>query len=574
MHLRTLTIIGFPATSIPAILDRLNFLPIAYRWMTRFIAMDKLDAEQQLKRHRQRWFSKRKNIFNLLQEVLTKQESTLQDQAAVQNARELDEALQLVSSDVVSYGYFTCALTLQAESEKLADEMIKEVERVINGLGFTTINETLNAVEAWLSTLPGQAYANVRKPLLNTLNLAHLIPFSSVWSGQREDEHLASSPLFYAYTYGNTPFRFVLHVGDVGHHMIVGPTGAGKSVFLNFLALNFLRYPRAQVIIFDKGRSFWASTRGVGGVFYLLGAREGLHFQPLANIDHEAEIAWAAEWLQELLAHEKIEVTPAMKQHLWQALRSLAGMPRSQRTLSGLTALLQEVALREAMSTFTLSGPFGSLLDADEEKLSMSRWVCFEMEALMQMPSVVAPVLSYLFHRLEQQFQGDPTLLILDEAWLFLDHPIFTHKIRDWLKSLRKKNVSVIFATQSVADASDHFIAPTLLEACVGRVFLPNDRALEPQIKESYQRLGLNEKQLMLLTQATPKKNYYYQSRLGNRLFSLELGALALAFCAASKPSDIHWLAAHEHASHEAFLQAFLSYKKLDWAAEILRSYS
>ncbi len=569
-YLRTLTIIGFPAESTPAILDRLNYLPFAYRWMTRYIALDKLTAEQQLKRHRQQWFAKRKSVFNLLQEVLTKQESALQDQGAVEKAREIDDALQLVSNDVVSYGYYTCTITIKNVDKAIADEQIREVERVINGLGFTTILESINAVEGWLSSIPGQAYANVRKPLLNSLNLATLIPYSALWIGQPRDHHLHSSPLFYAYTYGNTPFCYTLHIGDVGHQMIIGPTGAGKSVLLNFMALSFLRYTNAQVIIFDKGLSFLASTLGVNGQFYELGKTDGLHFQPLARIDEENEISWAAEWVQMLLIGEQITITPEIKQLIWQALQSLAAVPVEQRTLSGLMAFLQDAPLRQALQNFTLGGPFGTLLDAHQDSMRSSYYLCFEMEVLMNIPSVIPPVLSYLFHRLEQNFTGAPTLLILDEAWLFLDHPLFVNKIRDWLKSLRKKNVSVIFATQSVADSANHPIAPTLLESCPSRVFLPNDRALEPQIKADYLRLGLNEKQIELLSTAMPKRQYYYQSRLGNRLFALELGELALAFCAASSAYDLHILRSCCEMPLNEFLHYYLLQKHLAWAADLL----
>jgi type IV secretion system protein VirB4 len=569
-YLKTITIIGFPAASTPSILDRLNYLPFGYRWVTRYIALDKLEAEKTLKRHRQRWFAKRKSVFNLLQEVLTKQESALQDNAAVEKAKEVDEALDLLSRDTVSYGYFTCTVTVKNADKALVNEQIKEIERAINGLGFTTILENVNAVEAWLSSLPGQAYANIRKPLLHTLNLSHLIPFSAVWSGQAQDKHLNASPLFYAYTYGNTPFRFVLHMGDVGHHMIIGPTGAGKSVLLNFLALQFRRYRDARIIIFDKGRSFFASTKGVNGKFYELGSKKGLHFQPLADIDQADEASWAAEWVLALYQNEKIEITPDVKRMVWQALQSLSTMPKHQRTLSGLVALMQDHNLRQALHTYTIAGPFGQLLDANEDNLQKNPWVCFEMEDLMNMPSVIAPVLAYLFHRLEKDFQGEPTLLILDEAWLFLDHPIFVNKIRDWLKSLRKKNVSVIFATQSVADSARHPISPTLLESCAARIFLPNDRALEPQIKEDYLRLGLNEKQLHILTNAQAKKHYYYQSGLGNRLFSLEMAELALAFCASSSPADIQWLQTHQELDQLSLFKQFLSYKNLEWAAEIL----
>src|SRR5258708_5855466 len=147
---------------------------------------------------------------------------------------------------------FTGLATVYDEDSDAADEKIGAVERAINSRGFTTIRESVNAVEAWLGSLPGQAYANLRKPIIHTLNLAHMCPLSAVWAGPERCEHLNGPPLLLAKTKGATPFRLSLHVGDVGHTLIVGPTGAGKSVFLSVLALQFRRYPESQLIVFDK----------------------------------------------------------------------------------------------------------------------------------------------------------------------------------------------------------------------------------------------------------------------------------------------------------------------------------
>ena len=108
-------------------------------------------------------------------------------------------------------------------------------------------------------------------------------------------------------------------------------------------------------------------------------------------------------------------------------------------------------------------------------------------------------MLTYLFHRLEARFDGRPTLLILDEAWTFLDDALFAARIREWLKTLRKKNVAVVFATQSLADIERSTIAPALIESCPTRIFLPNDRALEPQARSVYERFGLNARQVEIL---------------------------------------------------------------------------
>jgi type IV secretion system protein VirB4 len=196
---------------------------------------------------------------------------------------------------------------------------------------------------------------------------------------------------------------------------------------------------------------------------------------------------------------------------------------------------------------------------------------CFETEELMHEAGVVLPVLIYLFHRLEDSFDGRPTLLILDEAWVYLDAPIFAARIREWLKVLRKKNVSVVFATQSLADIAGSGIAPAIIESCPQRIFLPNDRAIEPQARIAYERFGLNERQIELIARATPKRHYYLQSRRGNRLFELALGPVALAFCGASSPAD-HTLIDRvltEHGS-DHFIAAFLEASGLDWAAALL----
>jgi type IV secretion system protein VirB4 len=432
--------------------------------MTRFIPLDRGDAESQLKSYKRRWFAKRKGLLHLLQEVFTRSESQLIDNAALDKSRDADQALKELAEDYISYGYYTATIVVMDKDAEQALAMQHEVERVINGLGFTTMAETFNAVEAWLSSLPGQAYANVRKPLLHSLNLAHLMPFSAVWSGPERDFHLKASPLMCVSTQGRTPFRLVNHVGDVGHQMIIGPTGAGKSVLLNMMALQFRRYRESQVFIFDKGGSFLAATIATGGGYYELGKEErGLVFQPLAEVDQESERLWAAEWVNGLLMNEHVAISPSVKQTVWEALTALAQMPLEQRTLTGFSALMQNTELRTALSNYTLNGPFGHLLDADHEQKIEGVWQCYELESLMGMPSIIAPVLSYLFHRLERHFKGQPTLLILDEAWLFLDHPMFAEKIRDWLKTLRKQNVSVIFATQSVEDALSSSIAPALL---------------------------------------------------------------------------------------------------------------
>ncbi len=576
MHLRAMTVLGFPGSTTPGLLDELNHLGFAYRWMTRFIALDKAAAEKVLRRYRRQWFAKRKSIAAILKEVMTNEQSVLVDTDADNKAADADAALQELGADLVSYGYITTTFIVWDRDSTLVEDKVRAARRIIEGRGFATIEEGANAMEAWLSSLPGHVYANVRQVPVNTLNLAHMMPLSSVWAGPERNAHLDDPPLLTVRTNGSTPFRLVTHVGDVGHTLIVGPTGAGKSVLLALIAMQFRRYSGARITIFDKGGSARAAVLGMGGKWFDLGAsKEGvkhaLAFQPLADIDHLATRSFAQGWVLGLLSHEGVRITPEVKDALWSALCNLAAAPRAERTLTGLATLLQRGELRQALQPYTLEGPYGRLFDADKDTLRLGAVQCFEMEELMHEAAAVPPVLSYLFHRLEERFDGRPSLLILDEAWLFLDNPQFAERIREWLKTLRKQNVSVIFATQGLSDIAGSSIAPAIIESCPSRIFLPNDRAIEPQAREVYEAFGLNERQIEIIANAVPKRDYYYQSRRGNRLFELGLGPVALAFAGASARQD-HALMDELIAAHgeEEFADSWLRAKGLEWAAGLI----
>ncbi len=270
-HLRTLTIMGFPSQTWPGLLDDLNHLAFPYRWSTRAICLDKNDANKLLAKIRRQWFAKRKSIIAILKEVMTNEASVLMDSDAANKALDADAALQELGSDLVGEVYVTATVSVWDEDARVVDERLRLVEKAIQGRDFTCMRETLNAIEAWLGSLPGHVYANVRQPPISTLNLAHMMPFSAVWAGPERDEHLQAPPLFLARTEGSTPFRFSLHVGDVGHTLIVGPTGGGKSVLLALMALQFCRYAGAQVFAFDFGGSIRAAALAMGGDWHDLG---------------------------------------------------------------------------------------------------------------------------------------------------------------------------------------------------------------------------------------------------------------------------------------------------------------
>jgi type IV secretion system protein TrbE len=534
-----------------------------------------MPATKIMKAYQQKWLSGRKSFMTVIREAMFSEESAIQNTDAINKAQDSDAALQELGGDYVAYGYFTqSVLLMDADPAALVDKKLS-VERIVNSLGFTTIdeNENHNAFDAFLGTIPGNCAHNIRHPLLNTLNLIHLFPLSAVWSGATGDANLGGQPLMNVVTEGSTPFRLSLNYGDVGHTLIIGPTGAGKSTLLRALESAWLRYPNAQVYTFDKNKSSQILTKAVGGDFYDLGSEDStLAFQPLSDIDQPAEASWALEWITTLVEHEGEKVTPEKKTAIWQAIQSLAKSPKDERTLTALRTLINDKAMKEVIRVYTHEGTYGKLLDSDRDTLQYGRWQVFEMGALMaNYPKAVMPTLTYLFHKLERRFNANtPTLLPIDEGWLFLDSPVFGPRLREWLKTLRRFKVYLVFASQSPADVANSKLFDVIKESCFTKLFLPNPNALQADTAEFYKRFSLNDRQIEIIADATPKRDYYFTSPNGNRLFSLALGEIGLAYCAATGDEDIKRVAPFLSQSPEDFNRQYLEMKHLEWVPDMM----
>lgn len=573
--IQALTIVGFPEHSRPGLLDGLNQLPFEYRWVTRFVFSDRVDAEKAMKTYQQRWLSLRKSLFQMIRETLFNQESSIQNTDAVNKAADAGGAQEELGSGLVAFGHFTQTIVFFDRDQAVLAEKKAAVERVIDGLGFTTIDENANhnCFDAFLGTLPGNCANNVRQPLLNTINLVHLFPLASVWAGAKGDDNLDGTPLMQVVTDSNTPFRLNLNFGDVGHTLIMGPPGAGKTTLLNALEAAWPHIPGGQVVILDYKWGSKILTHSVGGDFYDLGDEAcKLAFQPLADVDIDTERVWAEEWISTLCAQEKVAVTPERKASIRAALKNLASEPRRLRTLTSFKVKVQDKEVKQAITAFTHEGPYGHLLDAEQDGLNYSRWQAFEMRELMKsLKGAVMPVMTYLFHKLEKRFTAaTPTLLVIDEGWLALEDPVIAPKFNEWLRTLRSFKVYVVFASQSPSSVAASPLFPIINEACNTKIYLPWANATQEENAKIYRLFSLNNRQIEIIARATPKREYYYTSPLGNRLFSLALGEIGLAYCAATGEEDIARARPLFELSTYEFNVAYLKACGLDWVVDML----
>ncbi|HEV3188934.1 MAG TPA: hypothetical protein VGY54_00480, partial [Polyangiaceae bacterium] len=175
----TCTVSGFPSSTLPGLLDALNHLNAEYRWVTRYLCLDKSGAKTLIERYRKQWWAKRKGLWTMIKEEASKQEAALVDNSAASKAADADAALQELGDDLVSFGYLTTTVTVWDTDLEAARRKSQRVKEVIQGRGFTVKDETLNSTQAWLGSLPGHVYANVRRPVVSSMNLTHLMPVSS-----------------------------------------------------------------------------------------------------------------------------------------------------------------------------------------------------------------------------------------------------------------------------------------------------------------------------------------------------------------------------------------------------------
>jgi type IV secretion system protein VirB4 len=537
--LQVVAIEGFPFESHAGILSTLGELPLDYRWSSRFIFLESWEALSHIERFRAKW---KGQVVPFLAQVFNIRTDNINHDAAAM-VEDASSAKQNISGGAVSAGYYTANLLFFGEDRGEVERCAREAEKAINNLGFTARIETINTMDAWLGSLPGHGVENVRRPLINTMNLADLLPVSSIWTGENKAPcpfyPPLSPPLLHAVTTGATPFRLNLHVRDLGHTMIWGPTATGKSTLLGMFAASFRRYPGMTLYCFDKGMSMYTLCKATGGTHYnVAGDDEALSFCPLQYLEKRTDRAWAREWIEQICALNGLQVNPGQRNEIAGAIESMHASGHT--TLSDFVTSVQDEEIRQVLKEYTIAGSMGHLFDAKEDTLGLDAFTVFEIEELMNLGEKYGlPILLYLFRRIERSLHGQPAAIFLDEAWIMLGHPVFREKIREWLKVMRKANCLVLMATQSLSDSINSGILDVIIESTATKIFLPNAYAREEETAAVYRRFGLNERQIEIIGGAVPKRDYYYVSERGRRLYELALGPVALAFVGVSDKDTV-----------------------------------
>jgi len=539
----------FPMQTYPAMFDVLNASQIEYKWSSRWISRSKADSNKDLEKYQKRFYGSRKAWGTAIGETLGDFESAHEDPSAIAFEEDAKNARVELATDIYSFGYYTSSIMVWDKNYDVAMEKARYIVSLINSCAFTAKIETTNSFQAFLSMQPGNMYANVRRPIISSGNMSHIIPLSSIWSGIKFNQWTGdcfgcAAPLLTCSTSSNVLFFLNLNVGDIGHAFIFGPTGAGKSTLLSLLASQFTKYRNANVIILDKDLSSRSITIASGGIYVEPGAQD-IAFQPLRELETEVDLSWAAEFIKLLLEMQNIKVDATMSDAIMAALKQIRDEKgANDRTLTTFQQYINYTNpitgindIRVGIQPYTINGEYGRIFDASNTNIGLSKWIMIEMGTLMKMgKNAVTPALFFIFRFIEKIYTlpnglptGDPTLLILDEAWVFLDNAFFAKKIEEWLVTLRKKNVFCVFATQEVAKACKSSLSTTIISQCLTKIYLADTSASSEVVAEYYRYFKLEDNEIAALSRARMKRDYFYKSPAGARMFELNLDKFQLA---------------------------------------------
>lgn len=546
-HVHVIAVEGYPEEQYGARLDFLNRLSVPHRWSSRFIPLGQRTADKLIKRHRQSWFSKRKDFGTFVKDLTSNKERSGYEQQredelfgngdATSMLRDLNAAAALNASGTVRYGFSTQVVVVADEDPATSSAYAAEVVQALHDHGFTARVETVNAPEAFFGSLPGHGYQNIRRQPLHSKNLADLWPLTSVWPGLATNPSQFFAPgspaLMHVATDGSTPFRFNLHVGDVGSALVVGDPGKGKSVFLGLIQAQWQRYPGARTTVFDYDYSHWVLAKACGARHYDLcsGRPDAVALAPLADVDQPHERAWAASWIEVLLELQGVHVTPAQRALLGRALALLGKQERRHRRLSELVVQLQDPDLRTALQPYLETGTYGQLFDAADEAVGNEPYQVFELKHLLALGDKVAgPAFLYLMHRGERRLDGRPDLLIAEEMHALLRAGVFSALLDAALLTRRKQNGAVVMTFHTVGQIAALPSRGVVIGSTQTRILLPSAEASTEENAPGYRALGLSDAEIALVASGVPKRDYYVRSPLGGRVVRLDLGPVARAF--------------------------------------------
>lgn len=430
------------------------------------------------------------------------------EDAAISQIAEISDALDMAMSGHVAFGPHHLTVMCFEESLPELEKVLSLAIAELVNLGINPVREKFVMEQAYWAQLPGNFDCIARGADISTMNLAGFASLHNYPIGKIAGNHWGDAVTVFD-TSSGTPYYFNFHNRDVGHTTIIGPTGAGKTVLLNFLCSQAQKF-NCRIFFFDKDRGAEIFIRALGGKFTIIEPGKKCHFNPLQLPETPENRTFLAEWLHTLVT---IHDEPFNSDDMDRITEAVAGnykLAKKDRILRNIAAFLGiegPGTMASRLKMWHSGGPYAGLFDNETDVVDFAIGNCFgfEMGEVLKERVSLEPTLLYLFHRINLSLDGTPTIIVLDEAWALIDNKIFSGRIRDWLKTLRKLNGMVVFATQSVEDATNSAISETLIQQTATQIFLPN-----PKATDAYKKAFMvSEREFNLLKTTDPGSRYF-----------------------------------------------------------------
>lgn len=400
------------------------------------------------------------------------------DDEAISLRSDLSSAKDDVAAGRAAFGEHHMTIAVRAETLEEVDRGIAEIQASLADLGIISVREEIALEPAFWAQFPGNFKYIARRAMVSTANFAGLASAHNFPIGRAQGNHWGDAVTLLETTAAG-PYFFNFHQGDLGNFTVIGPSGSGKTVVLNFLLAQARRFD-PRIIFFDKDRGAELFIRAIGGRYDVLrpGVPSGLN--PLQLPDTPVNRQFMIDWLAHLAGGADIEELVRLKD----AVDANCGQPIEHRRLRHIVELLRGDRRPTATDLWSRLRPWWGegerawLFDNDVDRTDLDeRAVGFDMTQILDDPQLRTPAMMYLFHRVEERLDGSPSIIVVDEGWKALDDEIFVRRIKDWEKTIRKRNGIVGFATQSAQDALESRIASAIVEQAATQIFMANPKA-------------------------------------------------------------------------------------------------
>jgi type IV secretion/conjugal transfer VirB4 family ATPase len=574
-YVSVVSIMDFPTHVYPDVLGDLNRVECEYSWVTRYLPVDKMLAQKRIKSDSEKLLAGHKGFFKIFMEGFMGSSGEVDPRAREESA-DAELALTEIGQDLIGFGHYSSVLVTWHDDVERVVENANLLASIINSKGFVAKREEPNVFEAWLMSLPGHNYANIRRYFINTLAVTNIIPMTSIWCGERTNQYFENT-----FRYGNPHVTttttdgsaFYLNLNsrgsDLGHTAVIGRSGSGKSFLGATLVSQWFKYPGAKAIVLDYQNSMKRLTLLSGGQHYEPGLSQNT-FQPLKYLETDDDVDWAVRFIELLMEQTGLETNSRMKAAIKDAVLAIRKDPPEHRTLTELSAFIQYQErdedgraynpIKQAIAMYLVDQDESKLFDGDNDNMLDGDFITIELEAIMNKGDrYIIPAMAYLFRMIEKRLDGSPVLCFIDEVWRAMRSQYFMNIFETNLRVWRKKRSFLVFATQNISEIANSSIAQIIIDGCPTKIMLPNIEATTQENIKLYKKFNFTESEIELIAKATPKRDYFIKELGGNtRMFQLNPGPLQLALFDAS-PEGIKWAHSVQHLSLEERWEKFFA---------------